>query len=653
MIQSLQLINFRSCRTVGLNFPAPRTLIVGANDAGKSTVADAIAWCLTGRCRGLDQGGRGVRDLVRQGAREMWVSVTLNGIGQVTRAFDGKGVSLSLLAPDGELVAGALGDVQAGLLARLGGVRLDAIEVACHATAFLDSDHAAARDLLLLALNVRVDLDGEDFRAVQQLGLVGSVNGPATRIGDLTLDTVETLEERARDKRLDLKRRIQEIGAPQPPPLPAALRETPPLDTLQARLDEKKTNAAQRFAGMHQRLGERATLADRERALRDEIAKIDARLRAASDVGVRLAHAEAERDTLKRAIDATQDTQAAGAARAVDIAALSRVIGAIDQHSPSKGCVIDPTIPCKTPAKAFADRKPVLLKKRADIEREGKAAATAMQKRAADAKRLQEFDVEVARLRRAREDVVRDACAAEEKGAELTAVQTRLAALGEAADEQAFNGARDAIRGIEHLIDLWKRHQAALEAHTDCVRRAKDLREQLALAERACEALGPKGARAAALEAALAGFIAETGSFLQAWGVTLAIEPEPWKVLMNGRPAALMSKSGRLRAGVALQLAVVRHAGLGFAIVDEADILDEENARTFSRLIASARIGRDGDEGSIIVLATRGKNYALPRVMGLSAVRLALDARAETQVVEATGAPDTTSVGVVATTASQ
>lgn len=650
MIQSIQLINFRSCRAVDLHFPVPRTLIVGANDAGKSTFADAIAWCLTGRCRGLDHGGRGVRELVRQGAKQMAVAVTLDGAGTIRRAFDGKTVKLEIETGKGVL-AGPLADMQAALLARLGGVRSDVIEVACQATAFLDLDHASARDLLLRVLDVRVALDGEDFLAVQQLGLVGSVDGPATCIGDLTLDAVNALDERARQQRLDLKRRIQEMGTPQLPPLPDALLNAHPLERIMVMLATKKGEASTRFASMHQRLGERQALASQARALQADIVKIEGRIAEAGDVDRAITEAEADRIETQAM---TQDTvQARAVLLTADAGQLTRVIEAIDRHSPSRGCVLDPAVPCKTSAKAFADRKPALLKKRAELERDARQAQEALDAAAASERRLREIDARIARLRGLLDTIRRDEAALQAKRDELAGAHTRLQKLGESTNERAFETLKQDIDVLGRQIELWKRHDAARLAHDERVAHLQALKGQLSLAERACEALGPKGTRAAALEAALAGFIAEIGSFLQALGVTLAIEPEPWTVLIDGRPAALMSKSGRLRAGVALQLAVVRRAGLGFAIVDEADLLDEENARTFSRLIASARIGRDGDEGSIIVLATRGKSYALPRVLGLSAVRLALDARAETQVVEATGAPDTTSVGVVATTASQ
>ncbi|MDN5276567.1 MAG: repair protein SbcC/Rad50 [Clostridiales bacterium] len=57
-------------------------LLSGDNGNGKSSLADAIAWCVWGKCKGMDGRG-GVDDLVRTGADEMEVAFSFEEDGQV------------------------------------------------------------------------------------------------------------------------------------------------------------------------------------------------------------------------------------------------------------------------------------------------------------------------------------------------------------------------------------------------------------------------------------------------------------------------------------------------------------------------------------------------------------------------------------------
>ncbi len=57
-------------------------LLSGDNGNGKSSLADAIAWCIWGKCKGMDGRG-GVDDLVRTGADEMEVAFSFEEDGQV------------------------------------------------------------------------------------------------------------------------------------------------------------------------------------------------------------------------------------------------------------------------------------------------------------------------------------------------------------------------------------------------------------------------------------------------------------------------------------------------------------------------------------------------------------------------------------------
>ena len=75
-IQTIDIKNFLALEQATLNLQAPINIIVGANEAGKSSIRDAIQWCLTGQARGLKT-HQDQAYLIRQGAKAAEVIITL------------------------------------------------------------------------------------------------------------------------------------------------------------------------------------------------------------------------------------------------------------------------------------------------------------------------------------------------------------------------------------------------------------------------------------------------------------------------------------------------------------------------------------------------------------------------------------------------
>jgi hypothetical protein len=76
MIKSVSIKNFMQIPDLELEFTAPLTFIAGANEAGKSSIRDAVLWGFTGQARGLkthaDQAA-----FIREGAKAAEVSIYL------------------------------------------------------------------------------------------------------------------------------------------------------------------------------------------------------------------------------------------------------------------------------------------------------------------------------------------------------------------------------------------------------------------------------------------------------------------------------------------------------------------------------------------------------------------------------------------------
>ena len=86
---SLYVRNFKS---YGENAPVldfeqfDIALLSGENGHGKSSLADAIAWCVWGKCKGMDGRG-GIDDLVRSGTDDMEVAFTFEEEGNIYKVI--------------------------------------------------------------------------------------------------------------------------------------------------------------------------------------------------------------------------------------------------------------------------------------------------------------------------------------------------------------------------------------------------------------------------------------------------------------------------------------------------------------------------------------------------------------------------------------
>src|SRR5229473_1517131 len=77
-IVTLTLKNFRSHQETVLDLDR-FNFVRGPNGCGKSSIQLALEYLFTGRCQLTDAAGRGAEALIRAGAKELEVSVTLEG----------------------------------------------------------------------------------------------------------------------------------------------------------------------------------------------------------------------------------------------------------------------------------------------------------------------------------------------------------------------------------------------------------------------------------------------------------------------------------------------------------------------------------------------------------------------------------------------
>jgi DNA repair exonuclease SbcCD ATPase subunit len=571
-IAQLDLFNFGSLRSAQFTFDAPITLIYGQNAAGKSSVADAIQWNLTNVCRGTDARGAGVDNLIAGGADAMKVGLVIGHDGRRTTVIRGVKGRTTALEVDG--AGGSIATRQAELYAALG-VTSGLLTALCESRAFLDLSHQDAKAMLLRVLNVRVTVDGEA----------------------LTLEQLDTRYNEAFDQRKTAKATLAAIRVP-----PAPEDDAPDVALLEAQLADLREEEKRLLAAAATDDGRRETLEREHRTTCNDLARLEHSIDLTTDLTAAI-DALDERIALLEPAEGDEPRTQAHRTRLAEadgrLPMLERTLSSIATHDPKKGCVLDGAIPCKTAASHFAgqvgklEQEIVSLKAQKDQAREAlEAVRAAVAKRTrleSDLKGLKDRQAARAQLLARQQDLQadRDRRQAEiaalpapaEKSPALTTLQARIAK------------GQETIAEARLVVDAWHRHTDESAKQQAASKRVADLEQRV-------ERLGPKGARVQALDAAIGTFEAAINDALARFGYELRFQLDPWDVQVNGRSLVRLSVSERLRVGLSLQLALADVTGLGFVVIDGADILDAKNRRTLVELL-------DGWEGQAIVTATR------------------------------------------------
>jgi len=582
-IARLELRDFRCHRHSTVTFDHV-TYIAGPNNAGKSSCVDALTWCLTGRTRGTDARGAGAAQLKRLTsaglpADRMHVTVEIEGFGPVTRTLQGASAILSV--PDG--TAGSALWAQQGALETHLGASADVLHAVLSGDILLTLPHAEAKALLMAILDVRVPLEGE--------------------AQPLTLAQLDARYQQAFDARKTAK---AQLAAIQVPPAPAG--ELPDVVDIERRLQElrerEKALIAEEAETVGARRQQRAALDHERQALtrqiRDAAAAQPAQVLATPTL---LAQFDAEVARLERELAEEAPPYAETAAASETARARLRVLGetvtALRTHSPSRGCVLDSAIPCKTAAKAFGGQVEQL---QAELDRLSEEIRTLEATTVATQRR--EFDLDQAKrsVTTVREELARreaEAARRAEREARLAAIDAELASLPAdpgPSPERAQLQQRIA-KGQQVLKDAHAIHQQHA-LHQERLTARQAAAAEVTRLEALVEQLGPKGIRVAALAGALEGFHARINQHLAAWGYAVTCQLEPWRVVVNGRGADLLSTSERLRVGLAVQLAIAEVTGLSFVAIDQVDLLDGANRAVLAELL-------HGWSGQVLIAATR------------------------------------------------
>ncbi len=615
-LQSLELRDFGGYQSARLDF-APVTVIGGRNDNGKSTIAEAIRYALTGRARGIDGRGAGADGVIRSGRPSMGVKLTceVDGSELITTRQKMRGkpaVIAGAPATDPDVIQAVLDAPyflalpaarQAEILLHTGRVAMTVAEICAEAEAMglspaaMETLRGGIEDRLPTGVETVASAVLEDLyksayvqRAASKRDLkAAEAQIPTEAPAGVSADDIAALREalgaasnkvaacnqvlavRAERKRLtveayaEIARINDELERMGPAPEQGSL--LPTADTL----GDLRTGITE---------GERATakaLAQLEAAAKaaDEAQTAEAGLRGA------LTQAEAGQTTCDGSI-------APGKACPLAQAPDAQAIGNLRQQvSAAQNALAQAQAKERTARTAWQRATHATTHLRAKLTEAEKAAAKTA---GADEARRSEMEHQRDRIA-ARLD---EASGLAEEIAEWEAQQ----AAAKIAEESAQATLTDALRGQQAAL----RHQADLAA-IEALRADVDLWEELV------PALEPRGILARILCRKLAPFVDRVNALLVRLspyriqvraekGVSVeVVRPD----LADPLPPERLSRSAQLRLGVAIGAAISIASDLRLLVVDEVDaLLDDLRADLFGALTDPA-LGLD----SVVIIMSR------------------------------------------------
>lgn len=582
---NLDLVNFRSYHGVTLALDAPRVLIAGLNGTGKTSVREAIQWILTGHCDVTDGKGAGAEVLVPTGQKAAEATVTVDEIGRVSRHF-----SPSL--GGAVVVEGFTGTSQVQQQALL--IKLKTtpqfLDAVLSTDVFLNLGHAEAKAMVLSLLGVKIKN--------VQIGFEGDT--PVVK--DLTLDELDLRYKQAFENRKSAKRALQGFTVGPKP----VEQQMPTIEMIEAQLGRLRATLGEHREAIGTAVGSRKALAAEVNRL-----TITLNTPVPPDMSEKIAELEKWLGTLEaEAVPAEAPAPSKGdPARAIWIV---KRITSLKEHLPSKGCVLDADVPCRSTLDDFGARLEAL---RGELKAVAPATPQAPQQPLESpltARRRELADLQWQQQKRiVNFEAVRQA------NARAQAIRQEIDALPDTAvQEGQIAELQTRISKGEELLRNARLHWAAVESYGKAVSQQGTLKADVDRLEALCDQLGPKGVRVEALAQAVNKFESAVNPYIEPFGWKIGFSVEPWEVSANGRPVESYSRSERYRIGIALQLGIAKLSGLNFAVVDEVDMLDVSNRQKLSAMLIQAPLEQ------ILILGTREAEQALKAPKGVIAYRL-------------------------------
>ena len=544
-----------------LDFTKPTNLCIGANRAGKSTLAACPEWVLTGKARGIAFKKDGV-GLIHDGADRAEVTLTLDDGLVIRRSRTQSDENVQVIHGDEKL--------------RKIPPHMEAWAMGINPSLYFALDDAKRTQFIF-------DLVYPDRAAIAErvkaaLLNVGVKPEQATELSEAVRDTsFATAEGMAVDRRRQAKRQV-----PDPPDLESAKMrgEINLAEVASGELDELMTTCEGEKTALIERRGRLGGARPRT-VIELELGKARKRVEAAEE-----ASAIDVKSSIARRTVLTERRSSLGPARDEKVSERARLSSELEQATGDIQFTRCPNLPIDCPVPMDERRS---LKKEHDDRRKElgeKIAAVEQAISALDAK-AQECTDELSEIR----DIL-DTCETAKK--ELSGLKDRVLSLEtelEKSPTESREGIEAALGSLEQriengrsLIEAKKNYDKlviAAEKHAETV---ANLEKEIAVYDQAAKLLSPDGIQKELTEQALGKFrdrITETSAI---FGDTLALDSH-FMPQLNGHHWSFLSGSEKWLAKAIFQEAIAHLSGCPWLIMDEIDILDRPNRNAFMEFL--------------------------------------------------------------------
>ena len=588
-IAKCQLTDFRSYKAATFEF-GKINLIRGLNATGKSTLADAIEFALTGRCRGTDEAGKGSASLIRNGARQAEVSLELAGKpsqqapnARLTRILKDSGTTVTLTATGRTYTGRQVEEA----LEKLGYAK-DVLTAALRIGRFAQLGKNEQKELLADLLKPEAVKVPEEFV-------------DWTELTEITLDDVRRLEGQAARQRAECTAALRELGEPEPVPEPQ--KGQPDIATVRKKIDGLRAEQNSIRRERDKKQDDWATKSEKRRTLPVAIKELEARILDKKEEAIYLEALDHEKE---RNAARTKLYEVEAQIRETEVL----LEGAKHQEGKCPTCGQE------------ADTESI-------VARFGDALSALRSRVPALAAMVNKYDVATARERlSAHRFAVSDA----------DRLKKELDALGPKAtppdtkdlDKQIDDLEARIQKGQEVLGNL-AAYEEKRAAYLRAVEKKSELERRREQADKIAKWAGPSGIQAQMTGGKLPAFTEATNKILRRVGYDCAIDMEPYSIRVKAvsSPAsyielALLSESEQWRFSLAFQSALSQVSGLSLAIYDRADVLAGQLRGEALRAAVEA------DLDQIFILASAADRPKLPP--NFTVFDLTLSEARETQV---------------------
>lgn len=623
-VNRIKIVDFRSHQETDISL-ARLTVVRGGNHSGKSTVAQAIEYALTGRTDATDAKGAGGTGLIRQGAEKATIMMKVQANKEVDlrcTLTPASGRTVTITDPSDAAWSGA------GVKQWLEGQRA---VLSCLLNSRYFIGLKAAEQKTLLSSIILPETYAWPESITEKALLVHL----AINWNQAPFDVIEAAYKAAFDKRRDINRDLKNLQIPDPIAMPDGVADA--------------AEAKQRLSDLRQQLSQidkeqRTKLADRGK-IQAQIAGLEQRIHALDSKfrGEHEALAMSEDRILGKKQLADAKTLAGNEKKLQDLdrdlasakelqAGIDAVIAIYDKLNGTPECPV-----CRRPVtdeflveslRPQHEARVKANKRIQDILEEMKALGDVQ-----GAKRSLDVHEQALAGKKRSQGIIADTQSLRTTAqTELDELRTKLPIAPSEFDLDETADLRAAISVLEGQLEKI----AVAEARAKEIERAKAQHAQLAKASGILEELvkyfGPEGVKAELLREHIGGFTDGMNAGLEAWGYSCSFEIEPYGFRVTNKatsatlPLELLSGSERLRFAVAFQVALAQVSQIRMVVVDEADLFDSGGRAAFYPLLLAAdldqaiALGTDEREeipevdGAVFYLMQNGKAVQLEAV---------------------------------------